>query len=92
MLQKGFVEVSRRVAMRQMLMIGCLLPVLFAPLRPVRPRLADPIPPGYHEVGRFDCQGKHHVIFSNGPRWRWYVNGRFDCEGPKDQVWVPVAP
>lgn len=66
--------------MRKLLFAGCLIPGLMAPLQKLGPTPADQIPPGYQEIGRFQEGRHHHVIFSNGDRWRWYVNGRLDYE------------
>jgi len=41
------------------------------------PKLADPVPPGFIEVARFQDGKKYHVIFRKECRWRWYTNGKF---------------
>jgi hypothetical protein len=69
--------------MRNLLYAGCLIPGLLFPFK-LEPTPADQIPPGYHEVGRFQEGQRHHVIFSNGHHWRWYINGRLDCKSDED--------
>lgn len=62
---------------RRQMLAGCLVFPLLNKLFKREPKLADPVPPGFIEVARFQDGKKYHVIFRKECRWRWYTNGKF---------------